>query len=169
MTRASEQLSLGQPAMSAALARLRRHFDDPLLVRDGRTYRLSTFAESLLEPVRDAMTALVAATDRPTTFDPATDARSFTVATSDYAALVFMRPLLAQLAREAPGVRLRQFVAVAGEMPSLIDVRLREHDVELRVDAIGPIVEAMYWSPRSAEDSAHRWLRSRFVTHAQRV
>ena len=36
VTRAAERLSLGQPAMSAALARLRRHFDDPLLVRDGR-------------------------------------------------------------------------------------------------------------------------------------
>ena len=215
VTRAAERLSLGQPAMSAALARLRRHFDDPLLVRDGRTYQLSTFAESLLEPVREAMGALNAATAGQRTFDPATDARLFTVATSDYAALVFMRPLLVQLAREAPAVRLRlvpitldmddalrrgaldfvilplelagelqglprkalfedrfvlaadrdnpalagipgldedgtgpdpadaidlelmvrlPFVAVAGEMPSLVDVRLREQDVELRVD-----------------------------------
>jgi LysR family transcriptional activator of mexEF-oprN operon len=32
LTRAGEKLSLGQPAVSAALARLRDLFDDPLLV-----------------------------------------------------------------------------------------------------------------------------------------
>lgn len=148
-------------------------------------------------------------------FDPAADRRSFTVATSHYAALVFLRPLLARLAQDPPGVRclvpialgmgdaLRRrrldlvllpldlpselhglppkalledrflvaadlhdsllsgitgldeetaelldvpggidlklmkqlaFVAVAGEMPSLIDLRLQEHGIELRVD-----------------------------------
>lgn len=108
VTRAAERVSLGQPAMSAALARLRRHFDDPLLVREHRSYQLSTFAESLIEPVREAMRALDVATGGGRqTFDAATDARSFTVATSDYAALVFLRPLLASLAHEAPGVRLR--------------------------------------------------------------
>lgn len=107
VTRAAERLSLGQPAVSAALSRLRRHFDDPLLVREGRAYRLTTFAESLVEPVREAMSALDVTVGARRTFDPAADVRSFTVATSDYAALVFLRPLLARLAREAPGVRLR--------------------------------------------------------------
>jgi hypothetical protein len=36
VTRAAERLSLGQPATSAALRRLRRMFGDPLLVRRGR-------------------------------------------------------------------------------------------------------------------------------------
>ena len=107
VTRAAERLSLGQPAMSAALARLRRHFDDPLLVRDGRVYQLSTFAQSLVEPVREAMAAVEAAATAIRAFDPATDTRSFTIATSDYAALVFLRPLLARLADDAPQIRLR--------------------------------------------------------------
>jgi DNA-binding transcriptional LysR family regulator len=107
VTRAAERLSMGQPAMSAALARLRRHFDDPLLVRTGHTYQLSTLADSLVEPLREAMAALDAATNGQRTFDPATDVRSFTIATSDYVALVFLRPLLARLAHEAPAVRLR--------------------------------------------------------------
>lgn len=107
VTRAAERLSLGQPAVSAALARLRRHFDDPLLVREGRTYRLTTFADSLLGPTREAMSALDAAVGARRVFDPAADVRTFTVATSDYAALVILRPLLARLAEDAPGVRLR--------------------------------------------------------------
>jgi DNA-binding transcriptional LysR family regulator len=36
VTRAAERMSVGQPAMSASLARLRTFFGDPLLVRDGR-------------------------------------------------------------------------------------------------------------------------------------
>lgn len=58
VTRAAERLSLGQPAVSAALARLRRHFDDPLLVREGSSYTLSTLAESRVEPVRLSMATL---------------------------------------------------------------------------------------------------------------
>ena len=57
VTRAAERMSLGQPAMSAALARLRKQLGDPLLIREGRTYRLTTLAESLIEPVREAMVA----------------------------------------------------------------------------------------------------------------
>ncbi|MCU1516265.1 MAG: LysR family transcriptional regulator, partial [Pseudarthrobacter sp.] len=36
VSRAAERLQLSQPATSAAMARLRRHFDDELLVRNGR-------------------------------------------------------------------------------------------------------------------------------------
>jgi LysR family transcriptional activator of mexEF-oprN operon len=46
LTRAGEKLFLGQPAVSAALARLRDLFDNPLLVRNGR----------VLEPIPRAMT-----------------------------------------------------------------------------------------------------------------
>jgi len=41
VTRAGESIGLSQPAMSAALGRLRRHFGDELLTRDGRHYALT--------------------------------------------------------------------------------------------------------------------------------
>ena len=50
--RAAQRLNLSQPAISNSLAWLRRHFGDPLLVRGGRTLRLTPFAERLREPVR---------------------------------------------------------------------------------------------------------------------
>ena len=55
VTRAAERVFIAQPAMSRALARLRRHFDDPLLVRVGRELRLTPVAEALVEPVRAAL------------------------------------------------------------------------------------------------------------------
>lgn len=44
VTRAAEKLFLGQPAISAALSRLRTLFDDPLFVRTGRSMEPSARA-----------------------------------------------------------------------------------------------------------------------------
>lgn len=44
VTRAAEKLFLGQPAISAALSRLRSLFDDPLFVRTGRSMEPSARA-----------------------------------------------------------------------------------------------------------------------------
>lgn len=126
VTRAAERLSLGQPAVSAALARLRRHYDDPLLVREGRVYHLSSLAEALVEPVREAMSAVERCVTAPQGFDPASDMRSFTVAASDYISTVFLRPLLTHLAREAPGVRLQLVPIRAG-----LDEGLRRGSIDL--------------------------------------
>ena len=41
LTHAGERMAMSQPAMSGALARLRRHFDDELLVRAGRGIELT--------------------------------------------------------------------------------------------------------------------------------
>ena len=52
VTRAAERTSVGQPAMSTSLARLRKHFDDQLLVRTGLTMILN--AQPGIEVVGEA-------------------------------------------------------------------------------------------------------------------
>src|SRR3712207_7626736 len=52
VTRAAAQMGLSQPALSASLARLRRHFGDDLLTRVGNEYRLTPLAAQLKEHVR---------------------------------------------------------------------------------------------------------------------
>jgi len=102
VTRAADRLSIGQSAMSAALGRLRKHFDDPLLVREGRTMVATPLAESLAQPVREAMLSIEAIMGQPQHFDPAIHRRSFTIMASDYVTLILLRPLLARLSEEAP-------------------------------------------------------------------
>jgi len=104
VTRAGQAVNMSQPSMSAALARLRTHFDDDLLRRTGRTYELTPLAESLLPQVVEALAAVTTALDPWTAFSPATSTRRFTVSGSDYALAVVVEPLLAVMAREAPGV-----------------------------------------------------------------
>lgn len=104
VTNAANAVGIGQSAMSAALARLRRIFDDPLLVRNGRVHELTPMGQSLVEPVRAALISLEQLLATKPNFDPKVDERTFTLVASDYVTLVLLRPLLERLYDEAPKV-----------------------------------------------------------------
>lgn len=106
VTRAGQRLELSQPAMSAALARLRRRFDDELIIRSGRDYELTPFARDLLPEVQHALRLMGRALDLEDEFDPAVSDRTFRLAMSDYAIAVVHEPLVRLINAEAPGVRL---------------------------------------------------------------
>lgn len=55
VTKAARRVGLSQSAMSHALGRLRAHFDDPLLVRNGRAMEATATARQLLDPTRTAV------------------------------------------------------------------------------------------------------------------
>ncbi|MET4538815.1 DNA-binding transcriptional LysR family regulator [Arthrobacter bambusae] len=113
VSRAAERLQLSQPATSAAMARLRRHFDDELLVRHGRTYDLTPFAQSLVPLVDEAMLHVQRATRVRSGFDATTSEREFVIAASDYAAALIVGPLRGILRQEAPRVVV-DFVPTSG-------------------------------------------------------
>jgi DNA-binding transcriptional LysR family regulator len=106
VTRAGQRLDLSQPAMSAALARLRRRFDDELLVRTGRDYELTPLARDLLPEVQHAVRLMARALQLEDDFDPGTSGRSFRLSMSDYAIAVLHEPLVRLVGAAAPGVRL---------------------------------------------------------------
>jgi DNA-binding transcriptional LysR family regulator len=107
VTRAADRLSVGQPAMSASLAKLRRFFGDPLLIREGRGLVATAVAEDLIVPIREALDRVEAAIDSRCAFDPRTDRHTFTVMASDYMLLLLLTGLLDQMALEAPNVRIK--------------------------------------------------------------
>jgi DNA-binding transcriptional LysR family regulator len=106
LTRAGEKTNMSQPAMSGALARLRRHFDDELLVRDGRQYQLTPLAQRLLPDVRDALHQIERTLAARPEFDPATSTRTFSLVMSDYTVTVLVDPLLRRVQELAPGIGL---------------------------------------------------------------
>jgi DNA-binding transcriptional LysR family regulator len=105
VTRAGERLRLSQPAMSGALARLRQHFGDELLVRSGREYQLTAMASGLLPAVREALGQVERTLSVPAAFDPATSRRRFFVAISAQSILA-LRGALRRVHELAPGVQL---------------------------------------------------------------
>jgi LysR family nod box-dependent transcriptional activator len=107
VTRAAERVGLSQPAMSSALARLRRMFADELLVRVGKEYRLTALATELQGPLQEFMQIAEETVQRRPHFDPASDERLFSIVASDYTAYILLQPLLQRVARDAPGIRLQ--------------------------------------------------------------
>jgi len=107
VTRAAERLQLSQPALSASLGRLRRHFDDELLQRVGNTYVLTPLAATLVERTTVALAGIERVFASQTSFDPMSTTREWVIHLSDYAAVVLGEPLAQMLALRAPYARLR--------------------------------------------------------------
>lgn len=107
VTRAGEALGLSQPAMSAAVARLRALFDDPLFVRAGAQMNPTPRAESLGGAIRDVVRTIESEILQPSAFDPLTSQRVFTLVTPDIAEMNFLPRLLGHLADHAPQVSLK--------------------------------------------------------------
>jgi len=106
VTRAAERLNLSQPAMSAALRRLREAFKDELLVMHGKRMVPTAHAQHLAPQVAQAIVTMRSLLSSSTQFDPATSHRAFRIAASDYVTMVVIVPMLAELARIAPNVRV---------------------------------------------------------------
>ncbi|MFC9358971.1 LysR family transcriptional regulator [Rhodococcus sp. NPDC057014] len=106
VSRAAKQLSVGQPAMSGTLSRLRKLFDDPLLVREGSAMTLTPLAESLRFLVHDVLGSIETLVAVRAPFDAGSDSRAFTIHASDYVTLVLLRSFLRTIATEAPRVRI---------------------------------------------------------------
>ena len=71
--------------MSTTLGHLRRHFDDPLLVRSGRAHVMTPFAKSMTAPLNEMLAQAHAfATLRPGEIQPNIE-RGVTIIASDYA------------------------------------------------------------------------------------
>src|SRR5688500_11492781 len=118
VTPAALRLGLTQPAVSNALARLRKLFGDPLFVRTPGGVDATPFARELAEPVRQALALLESALAHGPGFDPATATRAFRFYMSDLGQIEFLPPLVERVQRDAPGVRLE---AVALEIEDIAD------------------------------------------------
>lgn len=106
VSRAGARIGLSQPAMSNALARLRRIFEDPLFVSRGREMVPTARALELTNPVLEALGKLRAAIGDQGLFNPLTAALTFRISTTDYAEIVLLSRILPNIKREAPGISL---------------------------------------------------------------
>jgi len=105
VTRAAARLALTQPAVSAALARLRASFGDALLVRGSAGLTPTPRALELAPRVRALMNEAGALLAHPARFDALHAVRRFTLATTDYVQIL-LEPWTAGLMKSAPGVDL---------------------------------------------------------------
>lgn len=132
---AAEQLGLSQPALSNALARLRRRLDDPLFVRSPAGLQPTPRAEQLAGPVREALALLAGALERPAAFDPRLSRRRFHVAMSDIGEIYFLPTLMQALRDAAPGL------SIATVRPGTLPVAdaLENGSLDLAIGHLAPV------------------------------
>jgi DNA-binding transcriptional LysR family regulator len=107
VTRAAERMGMTQPAMSAALARLRSLFGDPLLVRTEKGMVPTPRAQEVAAAARSALELLDGALAPEAGFDPARSSERFEILASESASFVLMPALVARVRALAPRVELR--------------------------------------------------------------
>ena len=106
VTEASQRLGLSQPATSRALGRLRDVFDDPLLIKSGRSMLPTQKAESLQPAVSLAIERMRDVLRIADTFEPATAKGRIRIACNDYVAVIIAMAWINSVNRDAPGLEL---------------------------------------------------------------
>jgi DNA-binding transcriptional LysR family regulator len=102
VSRTALRLGMHQPAVSAALRRLRQLSGDPLLVRAGAGMVPTPAGLRMIEPAAHILHAAEALFADARQFDPATARHTFTLLASDYLDPWFLPQLVTHLKREAP-------------------------------------------------------------------
>ena len=104
ITKAGQKISQSQSAVSGALAQLRHHFNDKLVVQVGRTLLLTPLAEQLQQPIREMLQQAKSVLEMSVEFDPATSRRHFSIVMSDLLTSLLMPSVLSRLTAAAPGI-----------------------------------------------------------------
>ncbi|WP_085034739.1 LysR family transcriptional regulator, partial [Ensifer aridi] len=128
LTAAARSINLSQPAMSAAVARLRSYFDDELFTKSGRELIPTPRAERLAPAVRESLLHIQLSIISWDPFNPARSDRRFRIILSDYATLVLFEKIVERASREAPAVSF-EFMPLADDYEDL----LRRGDIDLLI------------------------------------
>lgn len=147
VTRAAERLHYSQPSVSVHLARLREIFDDPLLLPGPRGMRPTARAESLREPLREALAALERAVSPESPFDPSAATQAWRIAATDYSESTVLLPALASLRELAPGTS----VAVLEMAPARLVRQAEQGDIDLAFHTTDGSPDALHRQPLFAE------------------
>jgi len=105
ITRTAQRLSMTQPAVSNAVARMRSAWNDELFVKDGRNIQPTTYAQNLWQQVKDPLYQLSQAID-PDEFNPQTAQRTFRIAVNDIVVDTLWLEMRNFFERHAPGINL---------------------------------------------------------------
>lgn len=181
VTKVAVLLNITQPAVSNALSRLRKMFNDPLFVRTPNGMQPTPVAEGMIGDVRQALLLLSNSMAGAQQFEPLRSEKVFSIGMTDLSQVLVLPRLLKQLAELAPGVSINSYYVEreratdelkAGTMDLLIDALLvnakaLEHQqlaafpyvVAMRNDhplAQGPLSQDDYLAARHVHVSSRR-------------
>ncbi len=143
VTKAAEQLQIGQPAMSAALSRLRILFEDELFVRLGRQMQPTLKAQAIAPGILAALQQIRQTVTASQTFEPTFSDRTFSIGSSDYTSIVLMPSLLKFSHQTAPSIN---FQMIGFEKDS-IGALLEEGEIDVALGIFPTPPRQTQWEP----------------------
>lgn len=136
ISRAAVQLSLSQPAVSNALARLRELLQDPLFVRAHRGVEPTVKATQIAGAVRDAL-QMIGQQLVPGALDLSSYRRHFRILMADVFEPIMMPPLLRTISEQAPNVTIEVIAAYGTDFVR----QIREGLLDLAVYVFPPFAQ----------------------------
>lgn len=130
VSRSAARLGITQAAVSSQLARLRKHYDNPLFVSSGRGMKPTAFANELAEPVQTLVENARQIMSIRSGFDRKTTQRRFRIQAGEIETLVLLAAVNRTLLREAPGIQTLTSVS----SPTLKHTDLAIVPIEMQVD-----------------------------------
>lgn len=117
LTRAAEVLNVTQPAVSNALARLRRLFGDPLFVATPEGMAPTPLARDMAGRIRRALRLMESCLDVSSPFEPQSARRTVMLSFTDLAEALLLPALMSRLMSTAPALALRSYYVPRSELP----------------------------------------------------
>ncbi len=148
VSRAARRLGIGQPAMSAALARLRALTGDRLFERTAGRMEPTARAVAMRAGIESALNRIRTTLAEEVAFDPKVATRSFTIASTDYTSAMLLPPLATRWQAQAPRVDLRVIGYDKQDIPELV----ARGEVDLALGVFDPpppdLVRTPLWQER---------------------
>lgn len=121
VTRAAERLHLSQPSVSVQLGKLRRLFRDQLLLPGPRGMVPTVRALGLLDPLRATLSDLSRLVESAAPFAPASAQLTWHIACADYAEQAILTPVLLDIRKVAPGVRVAVHPLIISQLTKMAE------------------------------------------------
>ncbi|MQQ99230.1 LysR family transcriptional regulator [Glaciimonas soli] len=131
LTRAAEVLCISQPAVSNALQRMRKTFNDQLFVSTPQGMVPTPVAENIIGRVGEALQMLNASVQEADQFLPENAQKVFRVSMNDLAETLILPALGEVLQRQAPGIRIESYFSSRRDVPR----ELAAGALDLAIDA----------------------------------
>jgi DNA-binding transcriptional LysR family regulator len=121
VTEAAAHIGITQSAMSNALGRLRRHFDESLFVNTRNGMLPTPRALELAKPLQQALALVRAASLKRSDFDPKLSKRTFRFHMTDVGEMVFLPALVKRLDEMAASVRIETTQLTSDEVGAQLE------------------------------------------------
>ena len=149
LSRAALRLGMSQPAVSAALQRLRLTVDDPLFTRSRAGLSPTPRARELYQVLAPGLQQMAEALDPAQRFDPAASERVFRLVAVDYFEVLLVGPLIDRVRQHSEGISLQVVPQLDGWQQQLISA-----EVDVALDTEVPDDERLTAVPVSEEKLA---------------